>query len=203
MHSVHKLCSDWHAPYTQCQWLPTPWAGEIRCSLLHFGTFIHALHNIFKHRLVWHHIPLIYTILIHVSHTYMHFEWNTFVRTGIYCDVHFAVNLNSNRTNIWSYKSNMRNVQSGGGGGVTRTRIENRRFTHSVSSPGRAYQVFNNSQMSAFEAFVTIRALASRLPPPFYAPVTNDVWKAPVHYNRLWSITEPIPNRPRLHRDAL
>ncbi len=26
---------------------------------------------------------------------------------------------------------------------------------------------------------------------------------ASVHYNRLWSITELIPNRPRLHRDAL
>ncbi len=32
--------------------------------------------------------------------------------------------------------------------------------------------------------------------------VTNNVRKASVHYNRLWSITEPIPNRPRLHRDA-
>ncbi len=32
--------------------------------------------------------------------------------------------------------------------------------------------------MSAFEVvgeFLTIHALASRLPPPFYAPVTNDV----------------------------
>ncbi len=41
--SVHELCYDWHAPYTQCPLLPTPWAGEICCSLLHFGTFIQGL----------------------------------------------------------------------------------------------------------------------------------------------------------------
>ncbi len=47
------------APYTGSM-LPTPWAGEIRWSLLHFGTFIHvfALCNIFMHGWVWHHIPL-------------------------------------------------------------------------------------------------------------------------------------------------
>ncbi len=33
--------------------------------------------------------------------------------------------------------------------------------------------------------------------------VTNNVRKASVHYNRLWSITEPIPNRPHLHRIAM
>ncbi len=32
--SMHELCSDWHAPYSR--------AGEIRWSLLHFGTFIHC-----------------------------------------------------------------------------------------------------------------------------------------------------------------
>lgn len=31
---------------------------------------------------------------------------------------------------------------------------------------------------------------------------TNDVRKASVNYNGQWSITEPIPNRPHLHRDA-
>ncbi len=80
-----------------------------------------------------------------------------------------------------------------------------------MSSPGRAYQVVHKSQMSAFEvvgAFFIIRALASRLPLPLYAPATKhvcdkDVRKASAHYNRLWSITEPIPNRPHLHRDAL
>ncbi len=74
-----------------------------------------------------------------------------------------------------------------------------------MSSPGRAYQVVHKSPMSAFEvvgAFFIIRALTSRLPPPSYAPVTNNVRKASANYNRLWSITEPIPNRPRLHRNA-
>ncbi len=79
--SVHELCSDWHAPYTQWPLLPTPSAGEIRCSLL-----IASLHHCMLQR------------------------------------------------------------QS------------------------------------------------------MYA--TNDVRKASVHYNQLWSITELIPNRPRLHRDA-
>ncbi len=45
---------------TQCPLLPTPWAGEIRWSLLHFRTFINgfALRNIFTHRRVWHYIRL-------------------------------------------------------------------------------------------------------------------------------------------------
>ncbi len=32
--------------------------------------------------------------------------------------------------------------------------------------------------------------------------VAKDVRRASVHYNLIWSITEPIPNRPRLHCDA-
>ncbi len=56
--------------------------------------------------------------------------------------------------------------------------IENRWFTHSVSSPGRAYRVVHKSQMSAFEvvgAFFIICALTSRLPSPLYAPTTKHV----------------------------
>ncbi len=52
----------------------------------------------------------------------MHYEWNTFVSNwnhgGISCDVHFAGHLRSNRTNVWSVKSNIRNVQSGGARGL-------------------------------------------------------------------------------------
>ncbi len=62
--------------------------------------------------------------------------------------------------------------------GLSRTGIENRWFTHSMSSPGHAYQVVYKSQMSAFEvvgAFLIIGALASHLPPPLYAPVTKHV----------------------------
>ncbi len=40
-------------------------------------------------------------------------NWN---HGGISCDVHFAGHLRSNRTNIWSDKSNIRNMQSGGAG---------------------------------------------------------------------------------------
>ncbi len=49
---------------------------------------------------------------------------------------------------------------------------------HSVSSPGRAYQVVHKSQMSAFEvvgAFLIVRALTSCLPPPLYAPTKKHV----------------------------
>ncbi len=41
---------------THCSLLPNPWAGEIRWSLVHFGTF--ALCKVFTHGRVWHHIPL-------------------------------------------------------------------------------------------------------------------------------------------------
>ncbi len=120
--SVHELCSNWHAPYTQCPLLPTPWAVEIRWSLLHLGTFIHGLRCSTSSSTDKCDIPLIYTILFNVSHTYMHFEWNTFALNwnhgGISCDVHFAGHLRLNRTNIWSGKSNILNVQSGGARGL-------------------------------------------------------------------------------------
>ncbi len=52
----------------------------------------------------------------------MHYEWNTFASNwnhgGISCDVHFAGHLRSDRTNVWSDKSNIRNVQSGGARGL-------------------------------------------------------------------------------------
>ncbi len=42
-------------------------------------------------------------------------NWN---HAGISCDVHFAGHLRSNRTNILSNKSNIRNMQSGGARGL-------------------------------------------------------------------------------------
>ncbi len=47
------------APYTGSI-APYSLSREIRWSLLPFGTFIHgfALHNVFTHGRVWHHIPL-------------------------------------------------------------------------------------------------------------------------------------------------
>ncbi len=51
-------------------------------------------------------------------------------------------------------------------------------YTQRVSSPGRAHLVVHKSQMSAFEVvglFLIIRALASLLPPPSYAPATKHV----------------------------
>ncbi len=42
----------------------------------------------------------------------------TGIMGGISCDVHFAGHLRSNRTNVWSDKSNIRNVQSGGARGL-------------------------------------------------------------------------------------
>ncbi len=156
----------------------------------------------FKHRPVWHHILLIYKIVIHVSHTYMHFKWNKFTfeleswRNILWCPLRRAFTFEYKK-HLKRYEWNVRGARTG---------IENCWFTHSVSSLGRVYQVVHKNQMSAFEvvgAFFIIHALASRLPPLFYAPATNDVRKASVHYNRLWSFTELIPNRPRLHRDAL
>ncbi len=115
-------------------------------------------------------------------------NWN---HVGISCDVHFAGHLHSNRTNIWSDKSNV--------GGCARTGIENRWFTHSVSSPGRAYQVVHKSQISAFEvvgvffllyAHSRLASLRHCMLPRQSMYATNDFRKASVHYNRLWSITD-------------
>ncbi len=104
--SVHELCSDWHARYTQCPLLPTPGAGEIRCSLLHFGTFIHSLRCATASST--DECDIIYF-------WYIQFKFTS-------------------HTLICSLNG-----------------IENRWFTHSVSSPGRAYQVVHKTQMSAFE----------------------------------------------------
>ncbi len=162
-----------------------------------------ALRNVFKHRLVWHHILLIYTI--HVSRSICTFNGIRLLRTVIMANVHFAGHLRSNRTNIWSDESNIPNVQSRGGTG-----IENRWFTHSVSPPGHAYQIVHKSQMSAFEvdgafllyAHSRLASLRHCMLPRQRMYATNDVRKASVHSNWLWSITEPMPNRPRLHHDA-
>ncbi len=102
---------------TQCPLLPTPWAGTIRWSLLHFRTFIHCGFALFLHAR---------TIIYLCKYIQFKFTTRTLQCTGIctfalnwnhggiFCDVHFAGHLRSNRTNVWSDKSNIRNVQSGG-----------------------------------------------------------------------------------------
>ncbi len=130
MRSVHELCSDWHALYTQCPLLTTPWAGGIHCSLLHSGTFIHGLRcaassstDEFDIIYLWY----IYNLNSRLAHLYA--LWMEYVcfeleswRTILWCSLCRALTY-ALRTNIWSNKSNIRNVQSGGG---ARTGIEKR-----------------------------------------------------------------------------
>ncbi len=81
--SLHRVHCSLHRVHCSLHRVHCSQAGEICWSLLYFGTFIYgfALRNVFTHRRVWHHIPLyIYTILIHVLHTSMHFEWNIYIR---------------------------------------------------------------------------------------------------------------------------
>ncbi len=99
------------------------------------------------------------------------------LRTGIM--VEYPVMSTSQGTYVWieQISEAVRVTYKMRRAGGARTGIENRWFTHSMSSPGHAYQVVHKNQ-SAFEvvgAFFIIRALASRLPPPLNAPATKHV----------------------------
>ncbi len=112
---------------TQCPLLPTPWAGEIHWSLLHFGIFIHGF-ALLQRLHAWTSVTSytsvnIYNFNSRLAHLYA--LWMEYIRSlrnwnhgGISCDVHFEGHLRSNRTNIWSDKSNIRNMQSGGARGL-------------------------------------------------------------------------------------
>ncbi len=92
---------------------------EIRWSLLHFGTFIHgfALRNVFTHGRVWHHIPLNIQFNSRLAHFNALWMDIRSLRTGImeYPVMSLRTALTFNRTNIWRDKSNIPNMQSGGG----------------------------------------------------------------------------------------
>ncbi len=208
--SVHELCSDWHAPYTQCPLLPTPWAGKIRCSLLHFGMFIHGLRCATSSSTDECDIIYLWYIQFEFTSCTLICTLNGILSLWIGIMVEYPGMSTSQGTYVRKEQTSeaIRVTYTKCAEWVGRTGIENRWFTHSVSSPGRAYQVVHKSQMLAFEvvgAFLIIHAITSLLHcmllrQSMYA--TNDVRKASVDYNWLWSITEPIPNRPRLHRDA-
>ncbi len=164
---MQELCSDWHAPYTQCPLHPTPWAGAIHCSLRHFRTLIHGfvLRNIFKHK----YTSDIYNFNSCLAHLYALWMEHVRFETGIMAEYPL---MSTSKDTYVQMELTYEMYRAGGG------RIENCWFTHSVSSPGRAYQVVHKSQMSAFEvvgAFLIVRELASRLPPPLYAPATKHV----------------------------
>ncbi len=131
---VHELCSDWHAPYTEfiAPYSMSRWNPLKFTSLRNFHSWICTAQHIHARTSVTSYTSVnIYNLNSHLAHfnaLWMdaHYKfasnWN---HVGISCDVHFAGHLRSNRTNFWSNKSNIRNVQSGGGWGA-RTGIENR-----------------------------------------------------------------------------
>ncbi len=112
---------------TQGPLLPTPWAGEIRLSLLHFGTFIHGfvLRNVFTHELsVTSYTSVnIYNLNSRLTHFNAHWmEYIRSLRTGIMaeypvCPLHRDTYIRIEQTSK-ATKSNIRNVQSGGARGL-------------------------------------------------------------------------------------
>ncbi len=114
---------------TQCPLLPTPWAGksvevcftsehsfmDLRCAMSSRTNECDIIY-------LCKYIQFKFTS--RTRHSSMHFEWNIYTfasnwnHGGISCDVHFAGHLHSNRTNIWSDKNNIRNVQSGAAWGL-------------------------------------------------------------------------------------
>ncbi len=120
--SMHELCSDWHAPYTGSI---APYSLS-RGNPLKFTLFrnihswicaaqrLHARTSVTSYTSV--NIYNFNSRLAHFNALWM--EYIRSLRTGISCDVHFAGHLRSNRTNIWSDKSNIRNMQSGGARGL-------------------------------------------------------------------------------------
>ncbi len=94
----------------------------------------------------------------------MHYEWNTFASNwnhgGISCDVHFAGHLRSNRTNVWSDKSNIRNVQSGGARGLelrtaalvtVQVNLTGSCYEHVRAAAGEAVQEWSGSDIEVQE----------------------------------------------------
>ncbi len=109
---------------TQCPLLPTPWAGE--AAEVYF-TSEHSLMDLrCATSLRTDECDIIYGCNIYnLNSRLAHFNalWMEYVRFEleswrISCDVHFAGHLRSNRTNVWSDKSNIWNVQSGGARGL-------------------------------------------------------------------------------------
>ncbi len=123
--SMHELCSDWHAPYSLSRGNPLKFTSfrnihsfmDLRCATSSRTNECDIIYLCKYIQFEFTSCTLICTL--NGIYTFAS-NWN---HGGISCDVHFEGHLRSNRTNIWSDKSNIRNMQSGGG---TRTGIENR-----------------------------------------------------------------------------
>ncbi len=124
--SMHELCSDWHAPYTGSiapyslsrgnllkftlfrnihSWICATQRLHVRTSVTSY-TSVNIFNFKFTSRTLQCTMNGIYTFAS---------NWN---HGGISCDVHLTGHLSSNRTNIWSDKSNIRNMQSRGARGL-------------------------------------------------------------------------------------
>ncbi len=119
---------------TQCPLLPTPWAGEICWSFLHFETFIHgfALRNIFTHGRVWQYTSVnIHNLNSRLAHfNALCMEHIHSLRTGIMAE--YPVMSTSQGTYVRleqtseAIRETLKMCIAGRGGDGARTRIENR-----------------------------------------------------------------------------
>ncbi len=80
--SMHELCSDWHAPYTGSIAPYSLSRGNPLKFILfrNIQSWICAAQRLHARTSVTSYTSVNYTILIHVLHTSMHFEWNIYVR---------------------------------------------------------------------------------------------------------------------------
>ncbi len=120
---MNELCSDWHAPYTVSIAPYSLSRGKPLkfTSLQNIHSWICVAQHLYARTSVTSYTSVnIYNLNSRLAH--FNALWNTFASNwnhgGISCDVHFAGHLRSNRTNVWSDKSNIRNVQSGGARGL-------------------------------------------------------------------------------------
>ncbi len=123
---------------TQGPLLPTPRAGEIRWSLLHFGTFIHgfALRNVFTHGSVTSYTSVnIYNFNSRLAHLYaLWMEYIRSLRTGIMAEYPVMSTSQGTYVRIEQTSEAIRVTYEICRAGGARTRIENRCYRVSQSN---------------------------------------------------------------------
>ncbi len=123
MRSMNELCSDWHAPYTVSIAPYSLSRGKPLkfTSLQNIHSWICVAQHLYARTSVTSYTSVnIYNLNSRLAHfnalwmEYVRFELESW-RNIVWCPLALASgHLRSNRTNVWSDKSNIRNVQSGG-----------------------------------------------------------------------------------------
>ncbi len=145
---------------TQGPLLPTPWAGKSaevyfisgHSFMVCAAQRLHARRSVTSYTSV--NIYNFNSRLAHFNALWM--EYIRSLRTGIMAEypVMSTSHLRSNRTNIWSDKSNIRNMQSGGGG--ARTGIENRWIKGTVHPKKKVLSLITQTFVHLWNTILTL-----------------------------------------------